>query len=129
MVNPPFSRTNSPPWHRDLSDNGNPNPHLVSILTLVASLNKIPRKRPTFNALLEHPWLLPLSPLRTDFAEVEVANKQMLGEWVTESIAARHAKDASSDTDEEKAKPPLHTVKTEVNKEVNEVNAEPDTTP
>jgi len=91
-------------------------------------LNKIPRKRPTFNALLEHPWLLPLSPLRPDFAEVEVANKQMLGEWVTESIAARHAKD-SSDTDEEKAKPPLHTVKTEVNKEVNEVNSEPDTTP
>jgi serine/threonine protein kinase len=74
----------------------------------VFSLNKIPRKRPTFNALLEHPWLSPLSPHRPDFSTIESENKQFLGEWVTETIATRNLKG-----DVEKAKPPLHTVNTE----------------
>ena len=68
------------------------------------SLNKIPRKRPTFNALLEHPWLLPLSPSRPDFAEVQSKHKALIGEWVVDTVAR---KKTGSET-EEKAKPPLH---------------------
>ena len=83
------------------------------------SLNKIPRQRPTFNALLEHPWLLPLSPSRPDFADVEKGNKTMIGEWVTTTIAKRtRAKEEhGSDVEEEenRVKPPLHTVKTDTN--------------
>jgi len=81
-------------------------------------LNKIPRQRPTFNALLEHPWLLPLSPSRPDFADVEKSNKTMLGEWVTTTIAKRtraneeHGSDVVEE-EEERVKPPLHTVKTD----------------
>jgi hypothetical protein len=77
-------------------------------------LNKIPKKRPTFNALLEHPWLLPLSPSRPDWTEVESSNKKMVGEWVTESIAKRKRvkEERGSDVveEEERVKPPLHTV-------------------
>jgi hypothetical protein len=80
---------------------------------MTGSLNKVPRKRPTFNALLEHPWLLPLSPRRPDFAEVEETNKVMLGEWVTESIAKKNlAKDERGseiiEEEERRPKPPLH---------------------
>jgi hypothetical protein len=65
--------------------------------------------------LLEHPWLLPLSPSRPDFAQVEETNKQMLGEWVTNTIAMRNAdKEADVDDDSDrKPKPPLHTVNKE----------------
>jgi len=98
-----------------------PNPHhkpapkyLRCVLT-VGSLNKIPRKRPTFNMLLEHPWLLPLSPTREDFAEVEMTNKAMMGEWVRESLAkkkrAKEERGAETvEEEEERAKPPLHAV-------------------
>ena len=79
------------------------------------SLNKIPRKRPTFNMLLEHPWLLPLSPSREDFAEVERTNKELMGEWVRESLAkkkrAKEERGAETvEEEEERAKPPLHAV-------------------
>ena len=80
-------------------------------------MNKIPRKRPTFNALLEHPWLLPLSPHRPDFAQIECENKLMLGAWVTESIAKRKqvkeergSAAEEEEEEEERVKPPLHTV-------------------
>lgn len=81
---------------------------------LIDSLNKIPLKRPTFNALLEHPWLLPLSPSRRDWAEVESSRKTMLGAWVTGSIAKKNQakEERGSDVveEEERVKPPLHTV-------------------
>lgn len=78
-------------------------------------MNKIPLKRPTFNTLLEHPWLLPLSPSRPDFTDVETANRKIIGEWVIESLAMKQcAKEArGSDTvedEEERVKPPLHAV-------------------
>jgi hypothetical protein len=78
----------------------------------VCSLNKIPRKRPTFNALLEHPWLLPLSPSRRDFAEVVSTNKTIMGEWVIESLAnkKRSKEEDNPSPEEERVKPPLHAV-------------------
>jgi hypothetical protein len=80
------------------------------------SLNKIPTKRPTLNALLENPWLLPLSPSRPDFEKVETSNKIMIGEWVTATIAkrTRAKEERGSDVveeEEERVKPPLHAVK------------------
>ena len=75
-----------------------------------SSLNKIPRKRPTFNALLEHPWLLPLSPSRPDFNQIEETNRTMLGEWVQTSLAERKLSKESESGSEERVKPPLHAV-------------------
>ena len=72
-------------------------------------------ERPRFSALLEHPWLLPLSPFRPDWAEVESSNKAMLGAWVIDSIAKKnkakeeHGSDLA-DEEERRVKPPLHTV-------------------
>jgi len=64
--------------------------------------------------LLEHPWLLPLSPAREDFAEVERTNKEWMGGWVRESLAnkrrAKEERGAESVEEEERVKPPLHTV-------------------
>jgi len=81
----------------------------------VFSLQKIPRKRPTFNALVEHPWLLPLSPTRQDFPEIEAQNKEMIGNWVTETLEKRKKakEERGIDVEEERVKPPLHTVKKE----------------
>ena len=75
-----------------------------------SSLNKILRKRPTFNALLEHPWLLPLSPSRPDFNQIEETNKTMLGEWVQASLADRKSVKEGESGSEERVKPPLHAV-------------------
>lgn len=110
MVNPLNFQRNSRKSHRDSFDNG-----LGSfwVLSFNCSLNKIPRKRPTFNALLEHPWLLPLSPTRPDFAQVEASNREMLGQWVRESIAKRKEKEGTAAAEETRAKPPLHAVKKE----------------
>ena len=79
------------------------------------SLNKIPRKRPTFNMLLEHLWLLPLSPLKDDFPAVEQANKTKMGQWVRDSIGkkkrAKEERGAQAvEEEEQRVKPPLHTV-------------------
>ena len=74
------------------------------------SLNKIPRKRPTFNALLEHPWLLPLSPSRPDFKQIEETNRSMLGKWVRTSLAEKNLGKEGEIGTEERVKPPLHAV-------------------
>jgi len=76
----------------------------------IHSLNKIPRKRPTFNALLEHPWLLPLSPSRPDFKQIEETNRSMLGKWVRTSLAEKNLGKDSDIGTEERVKPPLHAV-------------------
>jgi len=76
----------------------------------IPSLNKIPRKRPTFNALLEHPWLLPLSPSRPDFKQIEETNRSMLGKWVRTSLAEKNLGKDSDIGTEERVKPPLHAV-------------------
>jgi hypothetical protein len=77
-------------------------------------LHKIATERPTFKALLEHPWLLPLSTLRPDWAEVESSNKSMLGAWVIDSIAkkdqAKEERGSDLADEEQRVKPPLHTV-------------------
>jgi len=81
------------------------------------SLNKSPRKRPTFNALLEHPWLLPLSPSLKEWKSIEETNKRMIGEWVRDTIEqSKQAKDERGsdvvEEEERRAKPPLHSVAT-----------------
>jgi len=68
--------------------------------------------------LLEHPWLLPLSPARPDFAQVEASNREMLGQWVRESIAKRKEKEGTAAADETPAKPPLHAIKKEAEETV-----------
>lgn len=90
------------------------------VFLTLSSLNKIPRKRPTFKALLEHPWLLPLSPNRADFREVEVENKDMVGKWVSATLERKNRpretdgeESPSSDGDVERPKPPLHSVVTD----------------
>lgn len=81
------------------------------------SLNKSPGQRPTFNALLEHPWLLPLDPARDDFPQIERENKAVMGEWVIESLAQKkkakeeRGPEAIEEEEANRAKPPLHAVK------------------
>jgi hypothetical protein len=72
------------------------------------SLNKIPRKRPTYNMLLEHEWLLPLSPAREDFPQVDAENKAIIGQWVTNTLAQK--KVGKQEVCGERTKPPLHTL-------------------
>lgn len=65
--------------------------------------------------LLEHLWLLPLSPLGDDFPAVEEANKAMMGQWVRDSLVKKHrAKEERGaqavEEEEERVKPPLHAV-------------------
>jgi mitogen-activated protein kinase kinase len=100
---------------RQWSSSNSPQPRPCDSVDLCFSLNKIPRKRPTFNMLLEHPWLLPLSPSREDFADVERMNKALMGEWVRESLEkkkrAKEERGAETvEEEEERAKPPLHAV-------------------
>ena len=75
------------------------------------SLNKVPGNRPTFDALLKHPWLMPLSREREDFHVVEERHKKLLGRWVIDNMARQQRERSEREAGQRNpVKPPLHSI-------------------